>query len=63
MTDEEKTEAIIAAILLSGGKGSDAKAILELGEGTLYEAALLAARRLMVLAQAKTIVPEEHPNG
>jgi hypothetical protein len=60
MTDEQ-VQAVIAAILLSGGKNSYAHDLMEYEGGTGYERAILAARRLLVLAEAKTIVPEEHP--
>jgi hypothetical protein len=35
--------------------------ILEAGTGTSRERAIIEARRLLTLATAKTVVPEEHP--
>jgi hypothetical protein len=61
MTEEQRTEAIVAAILLAGGAGSSARYLLDLGNGTMYERAVLAARRLLTYVEAKTVVPEEHP--
>jgi hypothetical protein len=60
-SDEQIAEAVIAAILMTGAKGSAAYDQLEISQGTYLERAILTARRLLVLAQAKTIVPEEHP--
>jgi hypothetical protein len=62
MTEDQRTEAIVAAILLAGGNGSEAGRLLDFGEGNMYERSVLAARRLMLLTEAKTVVPEE-PGG
>ena len=63
MTEDQRTEAVVAAILLAGDGSSYARILLSDAEGTIVERAVLTARRLLTYVEAKTIVPEEHPHG